>query len=157
MMVGKALPPGRDSVSSAADPCPPALQDAPSDEFLQCVWRFLWVCFWVSGTAGWPPSSGTSPATPPPGTGSSPSVPPPRRSHTEEVLPSPSMTHTRTSIRAGATPLGVAAGFLGAFVVASLAVQLIRGAQPAAGTASAPDAAQVVAHQAALWETLARP
>ncbi len=66
------------------------------------------------------------------------------------------MTHTRTSIRAGATPLGVAAGFLGAFVVASLAVQLIRGAQPAAGTASARPA-QVVAHQAALWETLGRP
>lgn len=69
------------------------------------------------------------------------------------------MTPTRTSIRPGATPLGIAAGFLGAFVVASLAVQLIRGAQPAAGSASAASArpAQVVAHQAALWETLARP
>ena len=69
------------------------------------------------------------------------------------------MTQIRTSNRAGATPLGVAAGFLGAFVVASLAIQLIRGAQPAAGTAMQAPAipAPVVAHQAALWDTLGKP
>ncbi len=68
------------------------------------------------------------------------------------------MTQTRTSTRSGSSPLGVAAGFLGAFVVASLAVQLIRGAQPAAvGGAVSARPAQVLAHQAALWETLGKP
>ena len=66
------------------------------------------------------------------------------------------MTQIRTSTRPGSTPLGVAAGFLSTFVVASLAVQLIRGAHPAAGTASAGPV-PVLAHQAALWETLGKP
>ncbi|WP_368656149.1 hypothetical protein [Synechococcus sp. HK05] len=50
----------------------------------------------------------------------------------------------------------MAAGFIGAFVVASLAVQLVRSMQTAQAVAPAqPSAVQpVVAHQATLWQDL---
>lgn len=59
----------------------------------------------------------------------------------------------------GRSPLAVATGFLGAFVVASLAVQLLRSDAPGdavvapAGSRIHP----VLAHQAALWQTLGQP
>ena len=59
----------------------------------------------------------------------------------------------------GRSPLAVAAGSLGAFVVASLAVHLLRSDAPGdavvapAGSRIHP----VLAHQAALWQTLGQP
>jgi len=52
--------------------------------------------------------------------------------------------------------LSIATGFLGAFVVASLAMQLLR------SNATAPSAANAVVepvttHQATLWQTLGQP
>ena len=49
------------------------------------------------------------------------------------------------------TSLSLALGFLGAFAVGSLAVQLLRSAPSAAAVQP------VLAHQAALWDTLAQP
>ena len=57
---------------------------------------------------------------------------------------------------AGRSPVTIAAGFLGAFIVGSLAVQLVR-----TQTASAPtdtDAVKpVIASPATLWSTLGEP
>ncbi|WP_438982997.1 hypothetical protein [Vulcanococcus sp.] len=53
------------------------------------------------------------------------------------------------------SPITIAAGFLGAFVVASLAVQMVRtmtAAQPS--TVSPTTTVPVVAHQATLWQEL---
>jgi hypothetical protein len=70
------------------------------------------------------------------------------------------MAHRAAAVSAERSPITIAAGFVGAFVVASLAVQLVRSmnaAQPVAPSASqaAPSAVQpVVAHQATLWQDL---
>jgi hypothetical protein len=59
----------------------------------------------------------------------------------------------------GRSPLAVSAGFLGAFVVASLAVQLVRSYAPGDAVV-APASVRiepVLAHQAALWQTLGQP
>ncbi|WP_415399279.1 hypothetical protein [Synechococcus sp. W4D4] len=60
---------------------------------------------------------------------------------------------TKTGVAAqGRHPLTIATGFLGAFVVASLGVQLIRSASVAT---SAPAPVQpVIAGQAAMWQVL---
>ena len=52
------------------------------------------------------------------------------------------------------SPITVAAGFLGAVVVASLAVQLMRTAAPVSVDPAA--VAPVTAHQASLWQPLAQ-
>ena len=54
------------------------------------------------------------------------------------------------------SPITVAACFVGAFVVASLAVQLVRSMQTAQAVAPAQASAvqPVVAHQATLWQDL---
>lgn len=61
-----------------------------------------------------------------------------------------------SAVQAARSPITVAAGFLGAFVVASLAVQLVRTATPVPAGASAEVVAPVTAHQAALWQPLAQ-
>ena len=60
-----------------------------------------------------------------------------------------------SAVQAARSPITVAAGFLGAFVVSSLAVQLVRTATPVSAGASA-EVAPVSAHQAALWQPLAQ-
>jgi len=68
------------------------------------------------------------------------------------------MAHYSAAARVARSPLTIAAGFVGAFVVASLAIQLVRSmgaAQPAPAQTSAVQ--PVVAHQATLWRELAQP
>ena len=54
--------------------------------------------------------------------------------------------------RPGAHPVGVAAAFLGMFIIGSLAVQLV-GSMSRARVPSAP-VAPVLPHEAALWQSL---
>tara|TARA_B100001939_G_scaffold59649_1_gene48779 strand:- start:1512 stop:1715 length:204 start_codon:yes stop_codon:yes gene_type:complete len=56
----------------------------------------------------------------------------------------------------GRHPLTIAVGFLGAFVVGSLAVQLLRTATPVAVSATQV-VAPVTAHAASLWQPLSQP
>ena len=63
------------------------------------------------------------------------------------------MTSSISSI-AGHSPITIAAGFLGAFVVGSLAVQLVR-SQTAAMPAGVAAVEAVIAGPAALWDPLA--
>jgi len=60
------------------------------------------------------------------------------------------------SVASGRHPITIAAGFLGAFVVGSLAVQLLRTADPVA-VSPAQVVAPVTAHAASLWQPLAQP
>ena len=60
---------------------------------------------------------------------------------------------SNTTINAGRSPLTVAAGFLGAFIVGSLAVQLVR-TQGVAATSGATSVEPVIASQATLWADL---
>ena len=53
-------------------------------------------------------------------------------------------------------PITIAAGFLGAFVVGSLAVQLLRTASPVA-VSPAEVVEPVTAHASSLWQPLAQP
>ena len=62
------------------------------------------------------------------------------------------MTHSIVS--AGRSPITLAAGFLGAFIVGSLAVQLVR-SQTASVQAGAAGVEPVIAGPAALWAPLA--
>ena len=62
------------------------------------------------------------------------------------------MTHSIVS--AGRSPITLAAGFLGAFIVGSLAVQLLR-SQTASLQAGAAGVEPVIAGPAALWAPLA--
>ena len=65
------------------------------------------------------------------------------------------MAHRAAAASTERSPLTVAAGFLGAFVVASLAVQLVRSMNVAQPASTQPSAVQpVVAHQATLWQEL---
>ena len=63
------------------------------------------------------------------------------------------MTSSISSV-AGRSPITIAAGFLGAFVVGSLAVQLVR-SQTASVQAGATGVEPVIAGPAALWAPLA--
>ena len=63
------------------------------------------------------------------------------------------MTSSISSV-AGRSPITLAAGFLGAFVVGSLAVQLVR-SQTASVQAGATGVEPVIASPAALWAPLA--
>ena len=63
------------------------------------------------------------------------------------------MTSSISSV-AGRSPITIAAGFLGAFVVGSLAVQLVR-SQTAAMPAGLATVEPVIAGPAALWAPLA--
>ena len=68
-------------------------------------------------------------------------------------------TATTTTASVERSPIAIAAGFLGAFVVASLAVQLVRSMNAPQPTSSATPASAVqpvVAHQATLWQDLGR-
>ncbi len=58
-----------------------------------------------------------------------------------------------TAVRVGRSPLTIAAGFLGAFVVGSLAVQLIR-TQGVAVTPEVKGVEPVIASPATLWADL---
>ena len=64
------------------------------------------------------------------------------------------MIHNVTASASSRSPITVAAGFLGAFVVASLAVQLVRTGVPVG--ADPAGVAPVTAHQASLWQPLAQ-
>lgn len=64
------------------------------------------------------------------------------------------MVHSVSTSATSRSPITVAAGFLGAFVVASLAVQLVRTAAPVGADPSG--LAPVTAHQASLWQPLAQ-
>ena len=65
------------------------------------------------------------------------------------------MTST-TSSAAGRSPITIAAGFLGAFIVGSLAVQLVR-SQTASVPAGVATVEPVIASPATLWAPLAQP
>ena len=60
---------------------------------------------------------------------------------------------SNTTISAGRSPLTVAAGFLGAFIVGSLAVQLVR-TQGVAATPGVTSVEPVIASPATLWADL---
>jgi len=60
---------------------------------------------------------------------------------------------SNTTIRAGRSPLTVAAGFLGAFIVGSLAVQLVR-TQSVSSTPGVTSVEPVIASPATLWADL---
>ena len=61
-----------------------------------------------------------------------------------------------TSSAAGRSPITIAAGFLGAFIVGSLAVQLVR-SQTASVPAGVAAVEPVIASPATLWAPLAEP
>lgn len=68
------------------------------------------------------------------------------------------MARQVTAETTGRSPLAVSAAFLSAFVVASLAVQLVRSQVPGDAVAPASGRSEpVLAHQAALWQTLGQP
>ena len=60
---------------------------------------------------------------------------------------------SNTTISAGRSPLTVAAGFLGAFIVGSLAVQLVR-TQGVSATPGVTSVEPVIASPATLWADL---
>ena len=60
---------------------------------------------------------------------------------------------SNTTINAGRSPLTVAAGFLGAFIVGSLAVQLVR-TQGVTATPGVTSVEPVIASPATLWADL---
>lgn len=65
-------------------------------------------------------------------------------------------SHTSTAA-VQRSPITIAAGFVGAFVVASLAVQMVRtmsATQPGSTAAQSSAEEPVVAHQATLWQAL---
>ena len=65
-------------------------------------------------------------------------------------------SHTSTAA-VQRSPIIIAAGFVGAFVVASLAVQMVRtmsATQPGSTAAQSSAVEPVVAHQATLWQAL---
>lgn len=69
------------------------------------------------------------------------------------------MAKQAMAVVTGRSSLAVAAGFLGAFVLASMAVQLVRSYAPSDALV-APAGNQVepvLAHQSALWQTLGQP
>ena len=61
--------------------------------------------------------------------------------------------HVSASV-ASRSPLALATGCVGAFVVASLAVQLVRANAPATAPQSPASVQPVVAHQSTLWQQL---
>jgi len=61
-----------------------------------------------------------------------------------------------TSSAAGRSPITITAGFLGAFIVGSLAVQLVR-SQTASIPAGVAAVEPVIASSATLWAPLAQP
>ena len=61
-----------------------------------------------------------------------------------------------TSSAAGRSPITIAAGFLGAFIVGSLAVQLVR-SQTASVPSGVAAVEPVIASPATLWAPLAQP
>ena len=52
------------------------------------------------------------------------------------------------------SPITIAAGFLGAFIVGSLAVQMVRHHSAAVGSGPSSDVAPVITSQAVLWSAL---
>ena len=74
--------------------------------------------------------------------------------HTEYLFES-SVVSSSISSAAGRSPITIAAGFLGAFIVGSLAVQLVR-SQTASIPAGAAAVEPVIASPATLWAPLAQ-
>lgn len=68
------------------------------------------------------------------------------------------MTYSSSSSQAARSPITVAAGFAGAFIVASLAVQMVRSQtsafRPSANAGQATNVEPVIASQAAMWSVL---
>ena len=69
------------------------------------------------------------------------------------------MVHSSTTTSSSRSPITVAAGFIGAFIVASLAVQMVRSQRaavaPVATSAAASQVEPVITSQAAMWSVLA--
>ena len=68
------------------------------------------------------------------------------------------MAYSSSSSQAARSPITVAAGFAGAFIVASLAVQMVRSQtsafRPSANAGQATNVEPVIASQAAMWSVL---
>lgn len=68
------------------------------------------------------------------------------------------MSFSASSSQAARSPITIAAGFIGAFIVASLAVQMVRSqtsaASPSLNAGQAATVEPVVASQAAMWSVL---
>ena len=68
------------------------------------------------------------------------------------------MTFSTSSSQVTRSPITVAAGFIGAFIVATLAVQLVRSqtsaANPSVNAGQASAVEPVIASQAAMWSVL---
>ena len=68
------------------------------------------------------------------------------------------MASSFSSDRTARSPITVAAGFIGAFIVASLAVQMVRSQRaavaPAVTSSAATQVEPVVTSQAAMWSVL---
>ena len=68
------------------------------------------------------------------------------------------MASSYTTTSSSRSPITVATGFIGAFIVASLAVQMVRSQQaavtPAVTSASTTQVEPVVTSQAAMWSVL---
>ena len=68
------------------------------------------------------------------------------------------MTYSSSSSQVARSPITVAAGFVGAFIVASLAVQMVRSQtsafRPSVSTNQATNVEPVIASQAAMWSVL---
>jgi len=68
------------------------------------------------------------------------------------------MTCSTSSSQVTRSPITVAAGFIGAFIVATLAVQLVRSqtsaASPSVNAGQASAVEPVIASQAAMWSVL---
>lgn len=68
------------------------------------------------------------------------------------------MTYSSSSSQAARSPITVAAGFVGAFIIASLAVQMVRSQtsayRPSVSANQATNVEPVIASQAAMWSVL---
>ena len=68
------------------------------------------------------------------------------------------MTFSTSSSQVTRSPITIAAGFIGAFIVASLAVQMVRSqasaARPSLNAGQASNVEPVIASQAAMWSVL---
>ncbi|WP_114991100.1 hypothetical protein [Synechococcus sp. UW179A] len=69
------------------------------------------------------------------------------------------MANSYTTISSSRSPITIAAGFIGAFIVASLAVQMVRSQRaavaPVATSGTSTQVEPVITSQAAMWSVLA--
>lgn len=78
--------------------------------------------------------------------------------HDDQTLFKSLMTYSSSSSQVARSPITIAAGFVGAFIVASLAVQMVRSQtsafRPSANAGQATNVEPVIASQAAMWSVL---